>query len=222
MTFGKALHDLDVDLQVETSEVHISDFDYDTISWMLRYMYGCLELSPQNLSHAKVTFASAAGKCAAAAAVTAKAEAAAVAMLWPHLQVLLLLLLLLLQNLLLCSCCYCHNMTAPAVAAATIETAATAAADTCGHFLHCVLMLWCVLNQPTNQPINRSIDQSIIQIINFTHGGMWLAYSWWHVAGRCWSCSRLQTSMMYQAWSRSVCRSSGRSLALLMLPLCSR
>ncbi|DBB04815.1 TPA: hypothetical protein ACH3X3_010105 [Trebouxia sp. C0006] len=40
--------------EVETSEVHISDFDYDTISWMLRYMYGCLELSPQNLSHAKV------------------------------------------------------------------------------------------------------------------------------------------------------------------------
>ena len=41
-------------LQVETSEVHIPDFDYDTISWMLRYMYGCLELSPQSLSHAKV------------------------------------------------------------------------------------------------------------------------------------------------------------------------
>ncbi|KAL0020200.1 hypothetical protein WJX79_010998 [Trebouxia sp. C0005] len=40
--------------EVETCEVHISDFDYDTISWMLRYMYGCLELSPQHLSHAKV------------------------------------------------------------------------------------------------------------------------------------------------------------------------
>ena len=41
-------------LQVETSEVHIPDFDYDTISWMLRYMYGCLELTPQHLTHARV------------------------------------------------------------------------------------------------------------------------------------------------------------------------
>lgn len=42
-------------LQVETSEVCIPDFDYDTISWMLRYMYGCLELTPQHLSHARVS-----------------------------------------------------------------------------------------------------------------------------------------------------------------------
>ncbi len=98
-----AIHvcNLVIDLQVETSEVHISDFDYDTISWMLRYMYGCLELSPQNLSHAKVTLASAADICAAAAAVTAEADATVAAMLWPHVQVLLLLLLLLLQKLLL-------------------------------------------------------------------------------------------------------------------------
>ena len=41
-------------VQVETSEVCIPDFDYDTISWMLRYMYGCLELTPQHLSHARV------------------------------------------------------------------------------------------------------------------------------------------------------------------------
>ena len=91
MTIGKAGHpqgtsaiipcDLVTDLQAETSEVHISDFDYDTISWMLRYMYGCLELSPQNLSHAKVTFASAAGQHAAAAAATAEADAAVAAML---------------------------------------------------------------------------------------------------------------------------------------------
>ncbi|KAL3161670.1 hypothetical protein ABBQ38_008771 [Trebouxia sp. C0009 RCD-2024] len=40
--------------EVETSEVCIPDFDYDTISWMLRYMYGCLELTPQHLSHARV------------------------------------------------------------------------------------------------------------------------------------------------------------------------
>ncbi len=109
-----------IDLQVETSEVHISDFDYDTISWMLRYMYGCLELSPQNLSHAKVTFASAAGKPAAAVAPTVKADSAVLAMLGLHLQLLLLLPLLLLPLLLLpllpllllplqhdctCSCC---------------------------------------------------------------------------------------------------------------------
>jgi len=96
VTIGKAGHpqgtsaiipcDLVTDLQAETSEVHISDFDYDTISWMLRYMYGCLELSPQNLSHAKVTFASAAGQhaaaaAAAAAAATAEADAAVAAML---------------------------------------------------------------------------------------------------------------------------------------------
>lgn len=42
-------------LQVETSEVHIPDFDYDTISWMLQYMYGCLELMPQHLTHARVS-----------------------------------------------------------------------------------------------------------------------------------------------------------------------
>lgn len=44
-----------VAVQVETSEVCIPDFDYDTISWMLRYMYGCLELTPQHLSHARVS-----------------------------------------------------------------------------------------------------------------------------------------------------------------------
>ena len=42
-------------VQVETSEVCIPDFDYDTISWMLRYMYGCLELTPQHLSHPRVS-----------------------------------------------------------------------------------------------------------------------------------------------------------------------
>lgn len=94
------LYGLVMDLQVETSEVHISDFDYDTISWMLRYMYGCLELSPQNLSHAKVTFASAAGKCAAAVSSTVKADPAVAAMLGLHLQ-----LLLLLQHDCTCSCC---------------------------------------------------------------------------------------------------------------------
>lgn len=50
-------------VQVETSEVCIPDFDYDTISWMLRYMYGCLELTPQHLSHARVTQLSVAFTC---------------------------------------------------------------------------------------------------------------------------------------------------------------
>ena len=113
VTIGKAGHpqgtsaiipcDLVTDLQAETSEVHISDFDYDTISWMLRYMYGCLELSPQNLSHAKVTFASAAGQ---------------------HVLLLLLLRLLKLMLLLLlccdctCNCCCscCFTITAAVTA----------------------------------------------------------------------------------------------------------
>ncbi len=67
---------------------------------MLRYMYGCLELSPQKLSHAKVTFASAAGKRDAAAASAVKADSAVAAMLWPHLQVLLL------RHDCTCSCCW--------------------------------------------------------------------------------------------------------------------
>lgn len=41
-------------MQVETSEVQISDFDYDTITCMLQYMYGCLELTAHNLRHLKV------------------------------------------------------------------------------------------------------------------------------------------------------------------------
>ena len=44
-------------VQVETSEVQIPDFDYDTITCMLQYMYGCLELGPTNLSHPKVRLA---------------------------------------------------------------------------------------------------------------------------------------------------------------------
>lgn len=42
-------------LQVETSEVQIPDFDYDTILLMLQYMYGCLELDPEHLSHPQVS-----------------------------------------------------------------------------------------------------------------------------------------------------------------------
>ena len=41
-------------MQVETSEVHIPDFDYETISWMLQYMYGCLELDLEHISHPRV------------------------------------------------------------------------------------------------------------------------------------------------------------------------
>ena len=53
-------------VQVETNEVCIPDFDYDTISWMLRYMYGCLELTPQHLSHARVMQPSVAFTCCTA------------------------------------------------------------------------------------------------------------------------------------------------------------
>ena len=51
---SSGLRRLCIEVQVETNEVCIPDFDYDTISWMLRYMYGCLELTPQHLSHTRV------------------------------------------------------------------------------------------------------------------------------------------------------------------------
>ena len=58
-------------------------------------------------------------------------------------------------------------MTAPAVAAAR----KAAAADTCVHLLHCVLMLCCVqVSQSVSQTVNQSIN------VPATHIGMWLAY----------------------------------------------